>query len=135
MLLYYVNYVTCQMASFHGLKDANLILEISNRQVDRVSEARPLGVISDGLDIVHASYGILRTLRKLTHFTDSILFYLRKRLAESLVSSRLGYCDSAYSPLPGYLLNILKTLNLMPKILFMADQNVLNDVRDLLKHN
>ena len=72
------------MACFHAMKDENLILEISNRQVGRVSETRPLGVISDGLGIVHVSYEILRTLRKLTHFTGSILFYLRKRLAESI---------------------------------------------------
>ena len=32
-----------QMASFHGLKDGNLSLEISNRQLKRVSETRLLG--------------------------------------------------------------------------------------------
>ena len=31
-----------QMASFHGLKDANLNLEIANRQLERVSETRQL---------------------------------------------------------------------------------------------
>ena len=30
------------MASFHGLKDANLNLEIENRQLERVSETRQL---------------------------------------------------------------------------------------------
>lgn len=118
------------MASFHGIKGANLNFEILNRQVERVSETRPLGKINDGLDIVPASYGILRTLRKLTHLTDQISFYLRK--GESLVSSRLSYCDSVYSTLPRYLLNVLKTLNVLPKILFMADENV-NYIRDLLK--
>lgn len=52
-------------------------------------------------DIPNASYGVLSTLRKLKHFTE---LHPRKRLAESLVLSRLDYCDSVYSPLPGYFL-------------------------------
>ena len=35
---------TSQIASFDGLKDENHKLEISNRQLGRVSETRPLGV-------------------------------------------------------------------------------------------
>ena len=42
-------------------------------------------------DIANSSYGVLPTLRKLKHFTD---LHLRKRIADSLVLSRLDYCDS-----------------------------------------
>jgi len=57
------------MASFHGLKDETLNLQISNRQLERVSEKRLRGVMfqenlkwNDLLkDIVNASYGVLRT--------------------------------------------------------------------------
>ena len=35
---------TSQIASFHGLKDENLNLEISNQKLERVSETRLLGV-------------------------------------------------------------------------------------------
>ena len=126
------------MECFHGLKDENLTLEISNRQLVRVSETRLLGVkFQENLkwndhvkDIANASYGVLRTLRKLKHFTD---FHLRKRLADSLVLSRLNYCDSVYSPLPGYLLKRLQ------KIEFAATSFVygryVNDIGDILKLN
>ena len=63
-------------------------------------------------------------------FTD---FHLRKRLAESLVLSRLDYCDSVYLPLPGYLLKRLQ------KIEFAAASFVygryVNDIGDILKLN
>ena len=57
------------MASFHGLKDETLNLQISNRQLERVSEKRLRGVMfqenlkwNDLLkDIANASYGVLRT--------------------------------------------------------------------------
>jgi len=86
---------TSQLACSHGLKDQNLNLEISNCRLERVSEAKMLGVkLQENLkwndhvkDIANASYGVLRTRRKLKHFTD---FHLRKRLAESLVLSRLN---------------------------------------------
>ena len=69
-------------------------------------------------------------MRKLKHFTD---FHLRKRLADSLVLSRLDYCDSVYSPLPGYLLKRLQ------KIEFAAASFVygryVNDIGDILKLN
>ncbi|CAH3196589.1 unnamed protein product, partial [Porites evermanni] len=37
-------------------------------------------------------------------------FHVRKRLAESLVLSRLDYCASVYLPLPGYLLKRLQKI-------------------------
>ena len=67
------------LASFHGLKEKeNLNLEILNHQLERVSETRLLGVkFQENLKwndhvkgIANASYGVLRTFRKLKHFAD-----------------------------------------------------------------
>ena len=60
---------TSKMASFHGLKDETLNLQISNRQLERVSEKRLRWVMfqenlkwNDLLkDIANASYEVLRT--------------------------------------------------------------------------
>ena len=79
-------------------------------------------------DIVNASCGVLRTRRKLKHFTD---FHLRKRLAESLVLLRLDYCDSVYSPLPGYLLKCLQKIE-FAAVSFVYRRYV-NDIGDILK--
>ena len=72
---------TSKKASFHGLKDENL-----NRQLERVSETRLLGKkFSDVKDIANVSYAVLRRLRKLRHFTDFHLVYVRDLFPESLV--------------------------------------------------
>ena len=102
-----------QLAWVHSLKHQITQLEISNCQLERVSETKLLGVkLQENLkwndhvkDVANASYGVLRTLCKLKHFTD---FNLRKRLAELLVLSRLDYCYSVFSPLPQYLLKRLQ---------------------------
>ena len=129
---------TNQLARVHDLKHQITQLEISNCQLERVSETKLLGVkLQENLkwndhvkDVANASYGVLRTLRKLKHFTD---FNLRKRLAELLVLSRLDYCDSVFSPLPQYLLKRLQ------KIEFAAASFVysryVNDIGDILKLN
>ena len=81
-------------------------------------------------DIAIASYGVIRTLQKLKHFTD---FHLLKKLADSLALSRLDYCDSVYSTLPGYMLKRLQ------KTEFAAASFVygryVNDIGDILKLN
>ena len=106
---------TNQLAWVHSLKHQITQLEISNCQLERVSETKLLGVkLQENLkwndhvkDVANASYGVLRTLCKLKHFTD---FNLRKRLAELLVLSRLDYCYSVFSPLPQYLLKRLQKI-------------------------
>ena len=131
-------FLSNQLARVHDLKHQITQLEISNRQLERVSETKLLGVkLQENLkwndhvkDVANASYGVLRTLRKLKHFTD---FNLRKRLAELLVLSRLDYCDSVFSPLPQYLLKRLQ------KIEFAAASFVygryVNGIGDILKLN
>ena len=48
-------------------------------------------------------------LRKIKHFTD---FKLRKHLAESLVLSKLYYCDTVLNPLPNFLLQRIQRVQL-----------------------
>ena len=98
------------MANFHSLID-----EISNRQLERVSETRLLGVKFQGnlkwndhvKGIANDSYGVVCTLQKLKHFTDQTFTY-----AESLVLSPAGphFCDLVCSPLPGHLLKRLQKI-------------------------
>ena len=127
---------TNQLARVHDLNNQTTQLEISNRQLERVSETKLLGVkLQENLkwndhvkDVANASYGVLRTLRRLKHFTN---FNLRKRLAQLLVLSRLDYCDSVFSPLPRYLMKRLQ------KIEFAAASFVygryVNNIGDILK--
>ena len=69
---------TSQLVCSHGLKDQNLNLEISNCRLERVSEAKLLGVkLQENLkwndhvkDIANASYGVFRTLPKLKLSTE-----------------------------------------------------------------
>ena len=67
-------------------------------------------------------------MQKLKHFTD---FHLLKKLAESLLLSRLDYCDSVYSPFPGYLLKRLQKTDFAAAS-FVYGKYV-NDVGDILK--
>ena len=50
-------------------------------------------------------YDILRCLRKIKNFAD---FRLKRQLAESLVLTKLDYCDVVFYPLPDYLLKRLQ---------------------------
>ena len=120
-----------QLARVLDLNNQTTQLEILNCQLERVSETKLLGVkLQENLkwndhfkDAANASYGVLRTLSKLKHFTN---FNLRKRL-------RLDYCDSVFSPLPRYLMKRLQ------KIEFAAASFVygryLNNIGDILKLN
>ena len=94
---------TNQLVRVHDLSNQTTQLEISNRQLERVSEKKLLGVkLQENLkwndhveDVANAPYGVLRTLRKLKHVTN---FNLRKRLAELLVLSRLDFFTLATIP-------------------------------------
>ena len=96
---------TSQIASFDGLKDENHNLEISNRQLERVSETRLLGVKfhwenlkwNDHVkDIANTSYGVLHTLQKLKHFTDYVLRDLQSYLyyrGSTIVTRSIHLCQ------------------------------------------
>ena len=100
---------TSQIASFDGLKDENHNLDISNRQLERVSETRLLGVnFQENLkwndhvkDITNASYGVLHTLQKLKRFTDYVLRDLQSYLyyrGSTIVTRSIHLCQDKCLP-------------------------------------
>ena len=104
---------TDQMARVHNLKDVKLNLEINGTSLDRVSITKVLGTyFQENMkweehvkQLTISCYGILRCLRKIKNFAD---FRLKRQLAESLVLTKLDYCDGVFYPLPDYLLKRLQ---------------------------
>ena len=58
-------------------------------------------------NLASSCYTTLASLTKIKHFT---LYMLRKHLAESLVLSKLDYCDIVMFPLPRHLLKRLQRI-------------------------
>ena len=96
---------TNQLARVHDLNNQTIQLEISNRQLERVSETKLLVVkLQENLkwndhvkDVANASYGVLHTLRKLKHFTN---FNLRKRLTCSIKTRLLWVRFFTFATIP-----------------------------------
>ena len=109
----YMIVCTDQMARVHNLKDVKLNLEINGTSLDRVSITKVLGTyFQENMkweehvkQLTISCYGILRCLRKIKNFAD---FRLKRQLAESLVLTKLDYCDGVFYPLPDYLLKRLQ---------------------------
>ena len=106
---------TRQMAHFHSLDTYEPNLHISQIMLQRVASARLLGVqLQQNLQweehinsISRSCYNTLCTLRKIKNFTD---FKLRKYLAQSLILSKIDYCDTVFYPLPNCLMKRLQKL-------------------------
>ena len=73
-------------------------------------------------------YGTIQIIRKLKNFAG---YRLRKRLVESLVLSKLDYCDTVYYPLPEFQLKRLQRVQLVAAS-FVLSGNV-NDISDIVK--
>ena len=92
---------TQQMIRTHSLDSMDLELAIFDKSLERVKMSKLLGFyLSNDLkwdehlnQLLKSCYGTLRTLRKLKHFTD---FLLRRHLAESLILSKIDYCDIVF---------------------------------------
>ena len=106
---------TPQMAHVHSLGNLELGLEISGTPLERTNVTKLLGVYIDSnlkwgfhiSSILKSCYATLRTLRKIRNFTD---FKLRKHLVETLILSKISYCDVVFYPLPKFLLARLQRL-------------------------
>ena len=103
------------MAQTHSLEDCDLGLMISGNNIERVRVSKLLGVqITSHLKwdehiciLLKSCYGILRTLREFKHFAD---FKLRKHLVETLILTKIDYCDVVFYPIPKFLLGRLQRL-------------------------
>ena len=106
---------TPQMANYHSLRTPGII-NISlnnNRNLEVVETYKLLGVHFGNTlrwekhvnEIVSSCYASLAILRKLRNMAP---FQLRKQLVESLILSKLDYCDVVYYALPSKLLKRLQ---------------------------
>ena len=105
-----------RMSTVHSLNDGNVceIIQDDN-PLERVSDYKLLGVIfNEHLDwtnhfqnVTKACYTKLAQLRKIKRFTP---YHIRKQLAESLILSKLDYCNSLFPNAPQYLLNRLQKI-------------------------
>ena len=106
---------TRQMSRVHGLDTNRPLVSISSNILEYVEVCKLLGVhFHENLKwdeqvkaICKSCYGTIRILKKIKNFVD---FKLRKQLVESLVLSKLNYCDTVFYPLPDFLLKRLQRL-------------------------
>ena len=95
-----------------------LLLSTGGKDLERVKNTKLLGVhlnenllwdehVKNLASSWASCYTTLASLRKIKHFTP---YKLRKQLAESLVFSKLDYCDIVMFPLPQHLLKRLQRI-------------------------
>ena len=73
-------------------------------------------------------YGTIQIIRKLQKFAG---YRLRKNLVESLVLSKLDYCDTVYYPLPEFQLKRLQRVQLVAASFVLCMYG--NDINDIVK--
>ena len=96
-----------QLSVRHKLKDEQLHICCNNTKLERVTECNILGLTINQnlmlnnhiLKILKDSYSHLSILKKLKQYT---LQFIRKHLVESLIFSRLDYCNNLFIDLPQY---------------------------------
>ena len=106
---------TRQMFTRRNLSSFPLLLSVGGKDLERVKNTKLLGVhLDENLlwdehvkNLASSCYTTLASLRKIKHFTPC---KLRKHLAESLILSRLDYCDIVMFPLPQHLLKRLQRI-------------------------
>ena len=93
--------------------DRSFLIKSKGKSIEQSHTAKLLGVTFDHhltwheqINVVtRSTYNVLRILKTFKRFT---LFKTRKCLAESLILSRLNYCNVVYGQLPNYLLKRLQ---------------------------
>ena len=94
-----------QLSARHKLKDEQLQICCNNAELERVTEWKLLGLtIYENLTLnnhiskmLKDSYSHLSILKKLKRYTSQSV---RKQLVESLIFSRLDYCNNPFIDLP-----------------------------------
>jgi len=92
---------TNAMSRTHNLNNHEINISTSSKQLERVKTWKLLGLtvdehfeLKDHINkVIKESYATLRTLKKLKRFTS---FMTRKQLAESLLLSKLDYCNALF---------------------------------------
>jgi len=127
---------TPTMSRIHGLDEKSIVVRSGDKQLEAVKLWKLLGMKIDNKfelkehisSIIKESYATLRTLKKLKRFAS---FQTRKHLAESLILSRLDYCNALFHKLPSYTKNqIQKVQNVVAGFVLNKYANI-NDVTNL----
>jgi len=98
---------TNAMSRKHNLDAKEINIAPAGKQLDRLKSWKMLGLTIDQHfelkehinKIIKESYATLRTLKKLKRYTS---FFTRKQLGESLILSKLDYCNALFHHLPSY---------------------------------
>ena len=106
---------TRQMFTCRNLSSFPPLLSAGGKDLERFKNTKLLGVyLNKNLlwdehvkNLASSCYTTLASLRKIKHFTP---YKLQKHLAESLILSRLDYCDIVMFPLPQHLLKRLQRI-------------------------
>ncbi len=109
---------TRQMSTVHSLEEHSANITCREEPLERLSSTRLLGVQLDQnlpwrehiMNLLSSCYATLSVLRKLKKFAP---FHIRKRLVESLVLSKLDYCNIVFSAMLDYQLKRLRWVQTM----------------------
>ena len=111
-----------QLPPQHKLKDEQLQICFNNTELERVTEWKLLG-----LKMLKDSYSHLCILKKLKRYTSQSV---RKHLVESLIFSRLDYCNNLFIDLPQYqvrrMIKLQKSCASFVKGKFCSIENVIS---------
>ena len=101
------------MSRVHSLDRDRPFISVSKKNLVYCKVSKILGVhFHENLKwsehvrtLCKSCYSSIRILKKVKNFAD---YRLRKRLAESLILSKLDYCDTVFYPLPDFLVKRLQ---------------------------
>ena len=124
------------MSHVHSLDKNRPAITISDSTLEYVNVSKLLGVnFHQHLNwdkhvkaTCKSCYGTIQRIRKHKNFAGYIL---RKHVVESLVLSKLDYCDTVYYPLPEFQLKRLQRVQLVAAS-FVLNRYV-NDINDIVK--
>ena len=126
-----------QKSHVHSLEKNRPAITISDSALEYVNVSKLLGVnFHQHLNwdeheqaTCKSCYGKIQIIRKLKNFAG---YRLREHLVESLVLSKLVYCDTVYYPLPKFQLKRLQRVQLVAAYSFVLSRYV-NDINDIVK--
>ena len=104
------------MAQYHQLDNFNKVnIKCNNKNIERVKKYKLLGIMFDEHFELHShvnkilkdGYSTLRTVKLLKSYLP---YYLRKQFCESLLLSKLDYCNILFKTLPQYQKNRMEKL-------------------------
>ena len=116
--------------SKRAIYDRSYLMKSNCKSIKQKPTAKLLGITFDcnliwneQINIITKStYGILRVLKSFKRFTP---FTTRKCLVESLVLSRINYCNVVCGQMSNYLVNDYSEFRIMLQDLFLEDKPML----------